>query len=138
MAFCTNCVVDTLVLLSPEAGVGAVGVPVNAGEARGAREVSVGCTWSSWAQCELVPTAAVPSMAGGTVPAAFCTDAAAVEALFAAWVALLDALVAEVAALLAEVDAEVALLEALVAEVDAFEALVDAEVAEDCALVALV
>lgn len=40
----TNAVVATLVLLSPAEGVGAVGVPVSAGEAKGAREVSVGCT----------------------------------------------------------------------------------------------
>ena len=44
--------------------------PVNVGEAVGAREVSVGCLWSSWAHLVPVPTAAVPSTIGVAVPAA--------------------------------------------------------------------
>ena len=42
IAVFTNAVVATCVLLVPAAAVGAVGVPVNAGEANAAREVSLG------------------------------------------------------------------------------------------------
>ena len=40
----TNAVVATCVVFVSTAAVGAAGVPVNVGDARGAREVSVGCT----------------------------------------------------------------------------------------------
>jgi len=50
--------------LSPVDAVGAVGVPVNAGDANGARELSVGCTWSARAKVFDVPTAPVPSTFG--------------------------------------------------------------------------
>jgi hypothetical protein len=40
--------------------VGAVGVPVNAGLAKGALEVSVGCTWSARATVDKAPTETEP------------------------------------------------------------------------------
>lgn len=43
-AAATKAVVASLVVLSPDVGVGAAGVPVNVGDARGARVVSVGWT----------------------------------------------------------------------------------------------
>jgi hypothetical protein len=43
IAAATNAVVAMLVSLSPAVGVGAVGLPVKAGLASGASEVSVGC-----------------------------------------------------------------------------------------------
>jgi hypothetical protein len=43
---------------------GVVIVPVNVGEATGARLVSAGCTWSAFAGIKLVPTAAVPFISG--------------------------------------------------------------------------
>jgi hypothetical protein len=45
-ALCTNEVVAIALLLSFAGGGGAVGVPVTAGEASGAREVSDGCRCS--------------------------------------------------------------------------------------------
>jgi hypothetical protein len=60
----TYAVVAIFVELSPAAAVGAVGVPVNPGLASGARDVSVGCTWSALANVFDVPTAPVPSIFG--------------------------------------------------------------------------
>ena len=48
------------IVLVPVAAVGAAGVPVNDGDASGARLVSVGCTWSPRATAFDVPTACVP------------------------------------------------------------------------------
>ena len=68
----------TVVLLSV-AGVGTVTVPVRVGDAVGARDVSVGWTWSMGVHLPLVPAAAVPSMAGEAVP--FCPITKAVVAI---------------------------------------------------------
>src|SRR5262245_6098693 len=59
----TNAVVASLVELSVAGvGVGAVGLPVRAGEASGAREVSVGWMWSPRDHFVDEPGAAVPSI----------------------------------------------------------------------------
>jgi hypothetical protein len=66
----TNAVVATAVVLLPAVCVTAVvpvgreGVPVKVGEAKAARLVSVGWTWSALAYFSEVPTVAVPSMTG--------------------------------------------------------------------------
>lgn len=44
--------------------VGAVTVPVKVGDASGARDVSVGCTWSARANVVPVPAAPVPFIVG--------------------------------------------------------------------------
>ena len=58
------------VLLSDGAEtVGAVGVPVSAGEAIGARVVSVGWTWSSRDHFDPLPAAPVPAIVGTMIEA---------------------------------------------------------------------
>ena len=61
---CTNAVLATCVVFTADPAVGAVGMPVNAGEFSGALVVSVGCTWSCRAFKLELPTAAVPSIRG--------------------------------------------------------------------------
>ena len=82
-----NCVVE----VSTDA-VGAVGIPVNAGEFRGAPLASVAWTWSCLAYRREVPTAAVPLGSGATLPAcpvtnpqvANCVDEVSTDAVGAA------------------------------------------------------
>lgn len=64
----TKAVVAICVVLVPTVAVGAVGVPVSDGDARGALEVSVGCTWSARAATVAVPAEAVPSIEGEVLP----------------------------------------------------------------------
>ena len=78
-AVVTKAVVAICVVFVPGAAVGAVGVPVSAGDDSGARVVSVGCLWSSRADFVAVPAAAVPSISGLVNPSpalcAACTKA---------------------------------------------------------------
>jgi hypothetical protein len=81
----TNAVVANWVVLVLAAAVGAAGVPVNVGDARAAREVSEGWTWSARAYRRDVPTAAVPSTTGVVADACATTNA-----VVASWVVLVS------------------------------------------------
>ena len=70
--FATNSVVAICVVLVPVVAVGAVGVPVSAGDANGALVVSLGWTWSSAANRFDVPVDAVPSINGVALGLIFC------------------------------------------------------------------
>lgn len=133
-AVAKNAVVAILTLLSPAVGVGASGVPVKTGLARGAREASVGWTWSPREKSVDTPGVAVPSTMGvafdGDIAA---REAAAAEALDAALLALVRALEACVVAMPASVVAVLASVVAVAASEVAILACVVAVPAEAAA-----
>src|SRR5438309_922426 len=81
----TNAVVASWVVFVAGAAVGATGTPVRAGEASGARLVSLGWTWSPREKAVATPAAAAPSIAGSALePVA--EMAVETNAVVASWV----------------------------------------------------